>query len=849
MRKIGGTKLLPVLATAVIAVLLSSACIQAAVYDVSADFSTLDNPNGTWSYGYCNPAVGPSGFTTFNHTTPLPGSPDGTVVGWCAAAGGTGWTDPNINKNTSSDTTLDLYGITWAPQQVALGGLYSWVAQIRWTCPEDGLYQVESLFSGLQTGGATANWLISKNTSFDWLMAQMGAGYGSYASYSGQVALLAGDTLDFLSHGQQHTGISATISTSSADSNQWAGNLNGHWNSTMPEEWTSWSVPQYSGDVARFSYKIAGDTTVTVDQPVTVGTLSFFSSHSYTLVGAESITLDNIAMGANATIEVRGTHTISTPIVLSSALDITFNGSTDSLTLDGTVSEGAFPGEITVSGGGTLSIPTIPASMYALNLSGATLRYTGATATPARPINATSGTSKIDVENSATVLTLGDNFTGGAAGITKTGLGTLKIEKTYAGTYPLAGSFAVQAGNVEFNGPTDSASTVTTLNVAAESNGAVATMTMAGGAQLLMSGMAEIGCNGGSGTLDMGGTSDTEFSILSIGDATWCGVDNVGAVAQATVNLDGYAELRTAAVTDSNANLHFGWGVGSSATATLSGHSKLVFGGTCVGVNTGLVDIGDAGSTASITLQDYASFTLANGYLIVGGNVQGEETNGAQGTLTLKGSATFTTGRTVEIGDSGSTGILNLSGGVFTAPALVTGATGTGTINFDGGTLQATTGTLTYFDGWYEQTATGADDFIQGTGVTVNIKAGGAKIDIPLDMNVTITQELKHVADGLDGGVTKLGEGQLTLSGTLSYTGDTTVAQGTLNLTTALDTPDATVTVLDGTTLSAVSIVADTLVIGGTLPTPNVAAVPEPGTAVLLIAVAAGLLAVIRRSK
>ena len=203
----------------------------------------------------------------------------------------------------------------------------------------------------------------------------------------------------------------------------------------------------------------------------------------------------------------------------------------------------------------------------------------------------------------------------------------------------------------------------------------------------------------------------------------------------------------------------------------------------------------------------------------------------------------------VLVGDSLSTGILNLSGGVFTAPAVVTGATGTGTINFDGGTLTATSGSLTYFDGWYEQTATGANDFIQGTGVTVNIKAGGAKIDIPLDMNVTITQELKHDADGLDGGVTKLGEGQLTLSGTLSYTGDTTVAQGTLNLTTALNTPDATVTVVDGTTLNAVSIVADTLVIGGTLPTPNVAAVPEPGTLAMLFAVAAGLLATVWRRK
>jgi autotransporter-associated beta strand protein len=208
------------------------------------------------------------------------------------------------------------------------------------------------------------------------------------------------------------------------------------------------------------------------------------------------------------------------------------------------------------------------------------------------------------------------------------------------------------------------------------------------------------------------------------------------------------------------------------------------------------------------------------------------------------------------VGDSYATGILNLNGGNFTAPALVTGATGVGTINFDGGTLTASAGVLTYYDtvldgdppalALKELTATGLTDFIQGAGVTVNIKAGGAKIDTN-GLDVTITQALNHDADGLDGGVTKLGDGQLTLSGALSYTGDTTVAQGTLNLTTALNTPDATVTVVDGTTLNAVSIVADTLVIGGTLPAPPLAAVPEPGTLALLVAAVAGLLAVIRR--
>jgi hypothetical protein len=75
------------------------------------------------------------------------------------------------------------------------------------------------------------------------------------------------------------------------------------------------------------------------------------------------------------------------------------------------------------------------------------------------------------------------------------------------------------------------------------------------------------------------------------------------------------------------------------------------------------------------------------------------------------------------------------------------------------------------------------------------------------------------------------------------------VNEGTLNVT-ELNTPSATVTVKDGAVLNAVSLTADTLVIGG-VPEAASAAVPEPGTLSLIVtlAVSAGIGAAWRKRK
>jgi autotransporter-associated beta strand protein len=87
----------------------------------------------------------------------------------------------------------------------------------------------------------------------------------------------------------------------------------------------------------------------------------------------------------------------------------------------------------------------------------------------------------------------------------------------------------------------------------------------------------------------------------------------------------------------------------------------------------------------------------------------------------------------------------------------------------------------------------------------------------------------------------KTGGSTQILTGSLTYTGDTTVNEGTL-IVNDLVMPGSTISVKDGATLEARSIVADTLSIGGA-PSSGAAspiAVPEPCTLVLLtLAIAA----------
>src|SRR6202022_775186 len=102
-----------------------------------------------------------------------------------------------------------------------------------------------------------------------------------------------------------------------------------------------------------------------------------------------------------------------------------------------------------------------------------------------------------------------------------------------------------------------------------------------------------------------------------------------------------------------------------------------------------------------------------------------------------------------------------------------------------------------------------------------NLQAGGAKIDSN-GFNITIGQPLLHDGGGpaVDGGLKKLGNGTLTLTGANAYTGATTVSAGVLNIqnATALGTTATGTSVSSGAALQiqgGIAVGAEALTLNG----------------------------------
>jgi autotransporter-associated beta strand protein len=137
-------------------------------------------------------------------------------------------------------------------------------------------------------------------------------------------------------------------------------------------------------------------------------------------------------------------------------------------------------------------------------------------------------------------------------------------------------------------------------------------------------------------------------------------------------------------------------------------------------------------------------------------------------------------------------GKVNLDGGrieanrLGTATSASTGAAGAvALLNFNGGTLRARQNNATFIQG-----ATGVP-------ITCLVRSGGAIIDAST-FNISVLEPLQHdtnsLAPATDGGLLKLGTGNLTLTAVNSYTGPTTVSNGTLTVNGSLGTNTVTVT-------------------------------------------------------
>jgi fibronectin-binding autotransporter adhesin len=150
-------------------------------------------------------------------------------------------------------------------------------------------------------------------------------------------------------------------------------------------------------------------------------------------------------------------------------------------------------------------------------------------------------------------------------------------------------------------------------------------------------------------------------------------------------------------------------------------------------------------------------------------------------TFTVEGAASVNIPRIGLAGQSTGVGTFNLNGGTLTTATVYPGA-GSGTFNFNGGLLVASTNSTAFM-----------------TGLTnANVAEGGALINTN-GYNIAIGQTLAHGGiEMVDGGLTKLGDGTLTLTSPNAYNGLTTVQAGVLQVDASQAVPGST-TVSGGT--------------------------------------------------
>ena len=324
--------------------------------------------------------------------------------------------------------------------------------------------------------------------------------------------------------------------------------------------------------------------------------------------------------------------------------------------------------------------------------------------------------------------------------------------------------------------------------------GAVGTMTLANSSSTYVDAWFSIGHEGGTGTL----TVKDNSTLRVLWDMN---VTDVG-LGTGTMNIQGNAQVIWG-------SLFVGKGVGSVGLVNQTG-------GSVLGTDFREAHVGFHGQgTYNLSA---GSIVAPSHWFVVGRYADGPgEFNVTGGTFTH---GTTDAGRLFRVGEEG-TGVLNVSGTgsiVSAGDAVTLGntAAGNGTINLNGGSLQARrllggpgVGNLNFNGGVLRVGANPNVDFITGLALA-NVLAGGAIIDTGTN-SVGIGQAL--LDGGGNGGLTKQGTGALYLNGANTYLGTTLVSAGTLGGNGTIAGP---VTIAAGATLSPGASIG-VLTLGGTL--------------------------------
>ncbi len=528
------------------------------------------------------------------------------------------------------------------------------------------------------------------------------------------------DEVEIADYAMTPAQISALYSSASPVSGGiWTTNASGYWGTN--NNWSGGIVANGTGFIADFStITITASRTVTLDSARTIGGLKFGTttgSQSWTLAGANTLTLD--AGGGNVPVIAvnQNTATISTPLSGSYGFTKTGGGA---LTLSGA---NTYTGATTVSAG-------------VLNVSGAGQLNAGAYAA-AIVDNGTFAYSS----SASQVLSGAISGTGGMT-VNATNGGVLTLGSGAGSLMTYTGPTIVDGGELQLN----FANVGNSYGIAASSgliinNGASVVLmndnSLAGGNFVVGSVPVTINAGGvltGSDTVDGGaGSSAHIFGLLTLNGGT---LANGGTGAQpqwGTWNLDGGVVVNGGTNTSTMSALDM---IPTQAGGTIF---SVTNGGTASGV-----DLNVTGTLINGTsMHDTGIILDGNGTMVLSGaNTYAGQTIVSNGTLLVNGSLAAGSAVTVASGALGGVGSIGGATTVNAGGYLVPGINGVGTLTF--------TNNLTL-------NAASTNNFV--------VTANGASNNVAVTGTLTPNGSVIHIAAGTALG---LGTNTLFTCGTIS---------------------------------------------------------------------------------
>jgi hypothetical protein len=190
----------------------------ALTFNAAADFSTTNNPNGVWRYGWSQ-TLG----SVFNQLSQTDTVCDGKLNRWIGSfSSNPYWDNPAVGHNNTGSTLNCGTGQLPGDEVLLHPGANGQYSILRWVAPETGTYSLSTKFAGADfVGPTTTDVHVLRNGISIFNDLVNGFGAASAKSFINTLSLNTGDIIDFaVGFGSNQTfwfdttSVAATISTS-----------------------------------------------------------------------------------------------------------------------------------------------------------------------------------------------------------------------------------------------------------------------------------------------------------------------------------------------------------------------------------------------------------------------------------------------------------------------------------------------------------------------------------------------------------------------------------------------------------------------------------------------------------